>query len=73
MTKPQHMAVADTQLVPGPWLVGMVSERKFSRIPDEPYAEIRVSLEETADLIEVVPMDTIDECVQLAMAEEALR
>ena len=71
VTKPQVGSVEGTRTVPGSWLVGMVSERKLSDSPiivgasAEAAGLIRVK--ETADLIEVVPMDLIDETVAMAM------
>lgn len=68
VTKPQAIAVAGHQIQwSTSWLVGMVSERRFSKIDTNKYAEIRIEVEETADLIEVVPMDAIDEAISLAM------
>ena len=68
--KPQSVAVTGTQRVSGAWLVGMVGERRFSKIDTNPYSEVHIELQETADLIEVVPMDSIDETVSLAMQRE---
>lgn len=59
VTKPQFGAVEGTQNVPGAWLVWMVSERRLSHCPVE-----------TADMIECVSMDLIDETVVLAMQSE---
>ena len=59
ITKPEMGAAEGTQAVPGAWLIGMVMKRSFSPIGEG---------KETADLIEVVPMDLIDETVEMAMA-----
>ena len=65
ITKPQRFAVAGTQAVGGSWLIGMVSERKLSRIrTDAP------DVAETADLVQVIPVDLIDETIRIAMQEE---
>ena len=84
VTKPQFRAVEGTRNVPRSWLVGMVCKRELSTQPVDlqipsllawlvrmvrkiipsPYAL------ETADLIECVPMDLIDETVVLAMQRE---
>lgn len=47
------------------FLVGMVSERRCAPITPE-----EMGLRETADLIEVVPVDLIDETIDLAMKHE---
>lgn len=68
VTKPQAIAVTGHQIHwSTSWLVGMVSERRFSKIDANEYAEVQIDMEETADLIEVVPMDSIDEAISLAM------
>ena len=60
ITKPQFGAIEGTKNVLGSWLLGMVSERKISLSP----------VVETADLIESVSMDLIDETVRRAMQHE---
>ena len=56
---------------PESWLIGMVSERRFSPAPvyiGNPAKETdMIQVEETANLIEVIPMDFIDETIVLAM------
>ena len=47
-------------------LVGMVSQRRFSKLATFPPKPGAVDVE-NADLIEVVPMEVIDETVQKAM------
>ena len=71
VTKSQMNSVTGTKTVPGSWLVGMVSRRRFSPIPKRTDDSTKPhALVETADLIEVVPMDAIDEVVKLAMEKE---
>lgn len=47
-------------------LIGMVSERRCAAIAPE-----GMGLQETADLIEVVPVDLIDETIRMAMERES--
>lgn len=63
VTRPQSIAITGTQLLSAAWLVGMVSERRFSPISSDPYSDVNWQLKETADLIEVVPMNAIDETI----------
>ena len=51
-------------------LVGIVGKREFSPIDTE-FADVNLPLEETADLVEVIPVDAIDETIVLAMEQEA--
>lgn len=71
VTKPHSVPISGTQAVPDSWLIGMVSERRFSPISSE-YSDRYEpdAFEETADLVEVVPMDAVDQVVQLAMERE---
>ena len=74
VTKPQFGALEGTQSVPGGLLIGMVSRRELSDSPVEVGASVEtanlIRVAETADLIEVIPMDLIDETVVLAMQSE---
>ncbi len=65
LTKPQRFAVVGTQAVGESWLIGMVSERKLSRICTDAR-----DVAETADLVQVIPVDFIDETIRIAMQEE---
>lgn len=69
VTKPQFGAVEGTQNVPGAWLVGMVSKGQLSTRPVGLQVPSSYAIE-TADLIECVSMDLIDETVVLAMQRE---
>ena len=50
-------------------LVGMVGKREFSPIDTE-YSELNLRIEETADLVEAIPVDAINETIVLAMQAE---
>lgn len=71
VTKPQNFAIPGTSIVDSSWLVGMVSQRKFSPAKGvkEAKAEKTIVLE-TADLVVVTPMDAINETIELAMSKE---
>ena len=72
VTKPQISAIFGTKAKERSALIGMVSDRKLSDISTNlPNLEETGYLEETADIIEVVPMDSIDECIVLAMQEQS--
>ena len=64
VTQPSTIAIAGTQAFSDACLVGMVTARENHKICAD--------IAENADLIEVVPIDTIDETVKLAMQSEVL-
>ena len=78
VTVPQVAAITGTRLNSRSDLIGMVSKGKNYKImPKEPHgleewADLikQLGLRESADLIEVVPVDAIDETIQLAMDAE---
>ena len=47
-------------------MIGIVSERQFSPI-DIPISDIQINAQETADLVEVIPMDRVHETIEHAM------
>ena len=47
--------------------IGIVSGRRFSPIEISPYSDVQVHAEETADLVEVIPMDRVHETIEHAM------
>ena len=72
VTKPQAIAIEGTKRVEKSLLIGMVSDSRYSEISTNlPNFEETGYLEETADLIEVVPMESVDECITLAMQRES--
>ena len=78
--KPQAFAIEGTGLVAEPYLIGMVSGRVPApiRMYDEVPSELEVfyktiielGLTESADLVDVIPVDVIDETIRLAMEAE---
>ena len=75
VTKPTSKPLPHGQnILQAPCLIGMVSERRFSRAPvliggqEDETGIIQVG--ETANLIEVIPIDLIDETISLAMKNE---
>lgn len=67
ISKPQSAVIGRALTVTDAWLMGMVSERRIS-----PISSGEFGFAETADIIEVVPVDYIDATIQLAMQEENL-
>ena len=65
VTKPQNITVAGINTVLEAGLIGMVSKGTIFHISPG-----NSDLAETADLIEVVPMEAIDESIEIAMQEE---
>ena len=47
-------------------MIGIVSDRRFSPI-EVPISDIQLDIEETADLVEVIPMDKVHQTIELAM------
>ena len=66
VTKPQIFAVPGASVVDSSSLIGMVSERRWSWVPENG----GMTVKETADLVVVTPMDAIDETIELAMKME---
>ena len=58
VTKPQTEAVVGTQTIPKSWLIGMTSAYKINP---------GIAERENADLGIVIPMETINETIQIAM------
>lgn len=72
IVKPQLMSFNNFGQVDIAYLIGVVAERRLSEI--EPIAvsgDEKTHLEETADLVEVVPVDAINETIERAMQLEA--
>lgn len=70
--KPQLMSFDNFGKVDAAFLIGMVAERRFSEIKNTNLSESeKTYMEETADLVEVVPVDAINETIERAMALEA--
>ena len=54
----------------GSYLVGIVGERKFSTMDNTGYSDVDLGfIQETADLIEVIPMDTVNETIDIALSK----
>ena len=71
VTKPQLMTFDDSGRFESAYLVGMVAERRFSDIETNVASTVENTyLEETADLIEVVSVDDIEDTIDLAMKAE---
>ena len=78
--KPQAFAIDGTGLVAEPYLIGMVSARVPApiRMDDDVPPELEVfyrttielGLTESADLVDVIPVDVIDETIRMAMEAE---
>ena len=71
ITKPQIISIEGTKSVSGAYLIGMVSKRELSPSPSVSPSQNK-GVSETADLIEVVPMEVIDATIESAMREESL-
>ena len=62
--------VSGEEGVPAAGLIGMVSERTFSDL-ETGLSDLQLEVKETADLIEVILVDDINDTIVRAMAEEA--
>ena len=69
VTKPQIFSFGGSTGRTNMCLIGMVMERRYSELETENYPSYEQEYwKETADLIEVVPMEQIDETINLAMS-----
>ena len=69
--KPQLMSFDNFGKVDAAFLIGMVAERRFSEIKSTNLSESeKTYMEETADLVEVVSVDDIEQTIELAMEAE---
>ena len=66
ITKPQILAVHGSSMVNSSLLIGMVPERRLSKVAGNE----AVMVQETADLVVVTPMDAINEAIEFAMSKE---